>query len=248
MKKKLLCVVLCLCILMSLLLGACSVPETTPSGSDSIPVEPSSTYKDMLIGTNFDPDDLTTWYSDTPSYPTAEDIAKIQPGMIMTEVFRIIGLPQRNVGSGKFIMEWEGNADCDLQIVFKYDYLTNESRLPNQWLVEKIELIDETTTFPPPNQTEPIYDPNDPITWYSPTPPYPTAEDIARIQPGMSMTEVFRIIGLPQGNAAHDKCILDWKLNSSGYLRIEFKKNDANVEGLSANNMVVVSLELVATS
>ena len=139
MKKNLLCVVLCLCILMSLLLGACSVPKTSPSGSDSTPVEPSSTYKDMLIGTDFDPDDMTTWYSDTPTFPTAEDIAKIQPGMTLTEVVHILGLPKRDIGSGKFILEWELNSDNILRIVFIKKTGTEDLPLADSLLIEKIE-------------------------------------------------------------------------------------------------------------
>ncbi len=138
MKKKLLCIVLCLCILMSLLLGACSVPEVTPSGSDSSPAEPSSTYKDMLIGTNFDPDDMTTWYSDTPTFPTAEDIAKIQPGMTLTEVVHILGLPKRDIGSGKFILEWELKAENNLVIVFERESVDTNLSLGDSMKVGKI--------------------------------------------------------------------------------------------------------------
>ena len=132
---------LALTLVVVLLLGmlcACAGPEVTPSGSDSTPAEPSSTYKDMLIGTNFDPDDVTTWYSDTPSFPTAEDIAKIQPGMTLTEVVHILGLPKRDIGSGKYILEWELTAENNLVIVFERESVDTNLSLGDSMKVEKI--------------------------------------------------------------------------------------------------------------
>lgn len=138
MKRKQLILTLVVVLLIGMLC-ACAGPEVTPSGSDSTPAEPSSTYKDMLIGTSFDPDDMTTWYSDTPAFPAAEDIAKIQPGMTLTEVVHIIGLPQRDVGSGRFILEWELNSDNILRIVFERKIGAEDLPLADSLLIEKIE-------------------------------------------------------------------------------------------------------------
>lgn len=229
MKKKLLCIVLCLCILMSLLLGACSVPEVTPSGSDSTPVEPSSTHRDMLIGTNFDPNDSSTWFVDTPSYPTEEDKAKIQLGMSVVEVFRILGLPQRFTGSSSMLMEWDTNTDRELQIYFgiKQGYhgnLTTAEQLVVSDLNPEYYDIPDTTR---PPRKDPYYDPNDPMTWYSETPSHPTEEELSQIQIGMSMGSVFFYIGLPQRDVGSGKIILEWDLENGGHLQISFVKNDA---------------------
>ena len=82
---------------------------------------------------------MTTWYSDTQSYPTAEDIARIQPGMTLTEVVYIIGLPQRDVGSGKFILEWEMNSDNILRIVFEKKSGAKDLPLADSLIIGKIE-------------------------------------------------------------------------------------------------------------
>lgn len=135
MKRKQLALVLVLALLLGLLCS-CAVPDETP-------VETSTTSKDALSGTNFDPKDPMTWYSDTPSYPTDEDIARIQPGMTLTEVFRIIGLPQRDVGSGKIIMEWERDTDKPLQIVFNKKSSDENLAEADRWVVVVI-VIDPT--------------------------------------------------------------------------------------------------------
>lgn len=251
MKKKLLCVVLCLCILMSLLLGACSVPETSPSGSDSTPVEPSSTYKDMLIGTNFDPTDIFTWFSDTPSYPTDEDIAKIQPGMTLWEVLRIIGLPQGSAGTSLLIMEWERNAERNLQIVFEIPITQNiNGNLTHAeaWVVKTVEPEEYYEMYtPPPPRKDPYYDPNDPMTWYSETPSHPTEEELSQTQIGMSMGSVFFYIGLPQRDVGSGKIILEWDLENGGHLQIPFVQNDAYAYAKYplATQMVVEKIEFL---
>ena len=134
MKRKQLALTLVVAVLLGLLC-ACARPEVTPSGSDATPAETSTTNKDALSGTNFDPKDPMTWYSDTTSYPTAEDIARIQPGMTLTEVFRIIGLPQRDVGSGKIIMEWERDMEKPLQIVFNKKSSNENLAEADRWVV-----------------------------------------------------------------------------------------------------------------
>ena len=130
MKRKQLALVLVLALLLGMLCS-CTVPNEAPA-------ETSTTYKDALSGTNFDPKDPMTWYSDTPSAPTAEDIASIQPGMTLTEVFRIIGLPQRDVGSGLTIMEWERGAEKPLQIVFNVKSSNENLAEADRWVVEII--------------------------------------------------------------------------------------------------------------
>ena len=239
MKKKLLCVVLSLFVLLSLLLGACSVPETMPSGSDSTPAEPSSTYRDMLIGTNFDPNDSSTWFVDTPSYPTEEDIDKIYPGMTLLEVFRTIGLPQRDVGSGNIVMEWDINTDMYLQIGFciKHDETLSMTKAEN-WIVLSFASISRS-------KPEPAYNPADKSTWFSDTLSYPTAEDIAKIQSGDTLQQVFCTIGLPQRDVGSGKMILEWDLNTGGHLQIAFVKNDAYAKWPLATHMEVESIELI---
>ena len=135
MKRSSLCVTLCICILISMLLGACASDGPV---DNQLSAEPSSTYKDMLIGTNFDPDDITTWYSDTPTFPTAEDIAKIQPGMTLTEVVHILGLPKRDIGSGKIILEWELKAENNLVIVFERESVDTNLSLGDSMKAGKI--------------------------------------------------------------------------------------------------------------
>lgn len=135
MKRKQRALVLVLALLLGLLCS-CTVPNETPA-------ETSTTHKDALSGTNFDPEDPSTWYSDTSSFPTAEDIARIQPGMTLTEVFRIIGLPQRDVGSGKIIMEWERGAEKPLQIVFNKKSSDENLAEADRWVVVVI-VIDPT--------------------------------------------------------------------------------------------------------
>lgn len=131
MKRKQLAFTLMVVLLLGLLC-ACTGPEATPTGSDSTPVETSTTYK-------FDPKDPATWYSATPVFPAEEDIAKIQPGMTLTEVVHIIGLPQRDVGSGKVILEWELNSDNILRIVFERKTGAEDLPLADSLLIEKIE-------------------------------------------------------------------------------------------------------------
>lgn len=131
MKRKRLALTLVVAVLLGMLCS-CAVPDETPA-------ETSTTCKDALSGTNFDPKDPMTWYSDTTSCPTAEDIARIQPGMTLTEVFRIIGLPQRDVGSGLIIMEWERDTEKPLQIVFNKKLSDENLAEADRWVVEIIE-------------------------------------------------------------------------------------------------------------
>lgn len=130
MKRKQLAFILGVVFLLGILC-ACTGPVETPA-------QTSSTGKDLLAGTHFDPNDPTTWYSDTSAFPTAEDIARVQVGMSLTEVVKILGLPQRDVGSGKVIMEWELKAENNLRIVFGKKLNTEDLPEADSWAVEMI--------------------------------------------------------------------------------------------------------------
>lgn len=245
MKQKQLALTLVVVLLLGMLC-ACAGHEVAPSGSDSTPAdtsppaETSTTYKDALSGTNFDPDDIFTWLADTPSYLTEEDVDKIYPGMTLLEVFRTIGLPQRDVSMGNIILEWDMVSDMYLRIGFRTnnDVLGLPVTMAEYWEVMSFSYISR-------DKPQPTYNPADKSTWFSKdTPSYPTAEDIAKIQSGDTLQQVFCTIGLPQRDAGPGM-LLEWDLSTGGHLQIKFVKNDAYARFPIHMHMEVESIELV---
>ncbi len=69
--------------------------------------------------TPFDKNNRETWY-DTSSNKkiTTSDLEKIKEGMSFEEVVSMIGKPNKDVGSGAFVMEWDMESDRTLWITF----------------------------------------------------------------------------------------------------------------------------------
>jgi hypothetical protein len=70
---------------------------------------------------NLDINDPTTWYEPTRYGGIDEDLAeRISVGMTFYEIADILGKPQRDVGSGVVIMEWEMRSGKVLNVAFRF--------------------------------------------------------------------------------------------------------------------------------
>ena len=85
---------------------------------------------------------------------TEKDAEKIKPGMTLDETVNLIGRPQRDVGSGTLIMEWDLNSGKAIDIAYildnKYDAVTNDgifSEPAGNWVVNAVEVKDKLTVI-----------------------------------------------------------------------------------------------------
>ena len=67
----------------------------------------------------FDKNDHNTWYEEARNGGISDEMAeKITVGMTFSEVVDIIGKPQRDTGSGVWIMEWDMKSGKVLAVCF----------------------------------------------------------------------------------------------------------------------------------
>ena len=67
----------------------------------------------------FDKNDHNTWYAPAEEGGIDDSLAeKIKVGMTFDEIVAIIGKPQRDVGSGAWLMEWEMKSGNILVVAF----------------------------------------------------------------------------------------------------------------------------------
>lgn len=67
----------------------------------------------------FDKDDHNTWYEEARNGGISDEMAEqITVGMTFSEVVDIIGKPQRDTGSGVWIMEWDMKSGKVLAVCF----------------------------------------------------------------------------------------------------------------------------------
>jgi hypothetical protein len=68
---------------------------------------------------DYDKNDPTTWCTPKPEIKiTDKKIGSIKKGMTFIETVELIGNPQRNVGSGAIIFEWDMPSGKKLQITY----------------------------------------------------------------------------------------------------------------------------------
>ena len=99
--------VLVLLSVIAMLCCSCNATDsdyivTAPKVSDT---EPSDQGASEI---EYDPNEPMTWYAEAQNGGIEDDaIDKIKDGMTLDEVISILGRPQRDVGYGMMIMEWD---------------------------------------------------------------------------------------------------------------------------------------------
>ena len=106
---------LCAIAMLCGLLCSCS-DKSVEIQPDSTTVATELTYEGFSIQLDSDRKEL-------PERKTAEQITE---NMTISEVYSLMGKPQRDVGSGLIILEWDLNTADTLQVVFTKDYAISD--------------------------------------------------------------------------------------------------------------------------
>ena len=104
-------------------------------------------------------DTFDTWFSsEINKNLTEEDAKEIKQGMRLDETVNLIGRPQRDVGSGTHVLEWDLKSGkvinigfvLDFSLLHEYGYVEKDGILykpAGSWLVNVVEVKDKPTVL-----------------------------------------------------------------------------------------------------